>query len=126
MLECILCGKIIIQNDKPFHYAVCTNCNVKDLNDRQKKVIEMGINYYPLNYSYEFLKDVYNVIHLDSLHDKIIIRYKEKQFDANKDLLEIINVVEKCNDGLHVFAERLEYKGIILNNKEVYDLFMGS
>lgn len=39
MLQCILCGKIIIQNDKPLHYAVCSKCDVMDLTDKQKQTI---------------------------------------------------------------------------------------
>ncbi|MBA7588090.1 hypothetical protein ES708_30138 [subsurface metagenome] len=48
MLECILCGKIIVQNDNPKHYSVCSSCNVNDLSNKQKKFIEMGINYIKL------------------------------------------------------------------------------
>ncbi len=48
MLECILCGKIIVQNDNPKHYSVCSECDVRDLTEEQKKFIEMGINYVEL------------------------------------------------------------------------------
>lgn len=51
MLECILCGKVIILNDNPKHFAVCSSCNVNDLTDKQKKFIEMGINYLKLEKS---------------------------------------------------------------------------
>ena len=51
MLECILCGKIIVQNDNPKHYSVCSSCNVNDLTNKQKKFIEMGINYLKLEKS---------------------------------------------------------------------------
>ena len=43
MLECILYGKIIVQNDNPKHYSVCSKCDINDLTDKQKKFIEMGI-----------------------------------------------------------------------------------
>jgi len=39
MLECILCGKVIIQNDNPKHFAVCSSCNVMDLTENQKQTI---------------------------------------------------------------------------------------
>jgi len=48
MLECILYGKIIVQNDNPKHYSVCSKCDINDLTDKQKKFIEMGINYIKL------------------------------------------------------------------------------
>ena len=48
MLECILCGKIIVQSDNPKHYSVCSSCNANDLTEEQKKFIEMGINYVEL------------------------------------------------------------------------------
>ena len=48
MLECILCGKIIVQNDNSKHYSVCSKCDVNDLTEEQKKFIEMGINYVKL------------------------------------------------------------------------------
>ncbi|MBA7479640.1 hypothetical protein ES707_15075 [subsurface metagenome] len=53
MLECILCGKIIVQNDNPKHYSVCSKCDVNDLTDKQKKFIEMGINYITCAGTYE-------------------------------------------------------------------------
>jgi len=37
MLECILYGKIIVQNDNPKHYSVCSKCDINDLTDKQKK-----------------------------------------------------------------------------------------
>lgn len=39
MLECVLCGKIIIFNDNPLHYGVCSSCSIKDLTEEQKKII---------------------------------------------------------------------------------------
>lgn len=34
MLTCVICGKVIIQNDKLNHYAVCSGCNVNDLTEK--------------------------------------------------------------------------------------------
>ena len=45
MLECILCGKVIVQNDKPKHYSVCWRCNVNDLTDKQKQTISKQKNF---------------------------------------------------------------------------------
>jgi predicted RNA-binding Zn-ribbon protein involved in translation (DUF1610 family) len=39
MLICIMCGKTIIQNEKPVHYAVCSHCDVMQLTESQKKRI---------------------------------------------------------------------------------------
>lgn len=39
MLVCILCGKIIIQNGKPKHFAVYSSCNVCDLTEEQQQTI---------------------------------------------------------------------------------------
>ncbi|GAH31368.1 unnamed protein product, partial [marine sediment metagenome] len=36
MLECVMCGKIIVQNDNPKHFAVCSSCNINDLTEEQK------------------------------------------------------------------------------------------
>lgn len=40
MLECILCGKIIVQNDNPKHYSICSECDVRDLTQKQQKTIK--------------------------------------------------------------------------------------
>lgn len=44
MLECIICGKIIIMNNKPLRYGVCSSCNVMDLTKEQKKIIKNNQN----------------------------------------------------------------------------------
>lgn len=46
MLECILCGKIIIQNENPLRYAVCSSYNAQDLTEKQKEIIRMQKKFF--------------------------------------------------------------------------------
>ena len=34
-----MCKRIIVQNERPIHYAVCSSCNVMDLTEEQIQLI---------------------------------------------------------------------------------------
>ena len=80
-----------------------------------------------ISYSYYFLIDVYRILQNSyGKYDLITIRYDYKQYTINKDLKEIIEIVEKSYDGVHYFAEGLHFNGIINKGREVFELSMGS
>ena len=40
MLICIMCNKIIVMNNNPVHYGVCSSCDTTKLTEQQKEMIK--------------------------------------------------------------------------------------
>lgn len=39
MLKCVMCGKIVVSNNNPICYTVCSSCDTSELTQHQKAVI---------------------------------------------------------------------------------------